>query len=102
MKNSVSPTDHSPASPVASLLQDVIARASTAIAGRENWGRTELEILRRDLIAACDQARAERRAEVVARMALADLCAGVESGVANLVGAADAARRVAGQAGVLQ
>lgn len=80
---------------VATQLQDLVARANAAIAGRENWGRAELEILRRDLAAACQQAKAEHRGEVTARMVLDELCAGVEKGVANLVGLAQVARRQA-------
>ncbi|MBX9881247.1 MAG: hypothetical protein K2X73_04670 [Sphingomonas sp.] len=81
--------------PVATQLQDLIVRASAAIAGRENWGRTELEILRRDLAAVCEQAKAEHRGDVIARMVIEDLCVGVEKGVANLAGLAQAARRQA-------
>lgn len=81
--------------PVATQLQELITRASAAIAGRENWGRTELEILRRDLTAACEQAKADHRGGVIARMVIEDLCVGVEKGVANLSGLALAARRQA-------
>lgn len=84
-----------PATSVAAQLQDLITTASAAIAARHTWGRTELEIMRRNLIAACEQAKAEHRGDVTARIMLEDLCTGVEKGVANLAGLACAARRTA-------
>lgn len=90
-------TGHHPSldNSVATQLHDLIGRASAAIAGRETWGREKLEILRRDLVAACEQARTERRGEVTARMVLEDLCAGVERGVLDLGGLASRARGIA-------
>jgi hypothetical protein len=77
---------------VAEQLQDLIADANASIAGRKAWGRTELEIFRRKLVAACEQAKAEHRGEVTARIALDDLITGVEKGVVNLAGLAQVAR----------
>lgn len=85
----------SPSTSVASQLQDLIADANAAIAGRKAWDRTELEIMRRRLLAACEQAKAEHRGEVTARIVLDDLITGVEKGVANLAGLAQVARRQA-------
>ncbi len=87
--------DNSPENSVATQLHDLIGRASAAIAGRETWGREKLEILRRDLVAACEQARTERRGEVTARIVLEDLCAGVERGVLDLHRLAGRARGIA-------
>lgn len=81
--------------PVATQLQALLDRANAAIAGRETWNREKLEILRRDLVAAVTQARADHRGEVTARMVLDDLCVGIDRGVANLAGLAAAARRTA-------
>lgn len=69
---------------VATDLQDLVADVSAAIAGRKTFGRTELEVLRRRLSAAATELRDDQRAGAVSRMVLADLCGGVERGVADL------------------
>lgn len=78
--------------PVAPDLQNIVADISAAIAGRKTYGRTELEKLRRQLNQAARTASAEEKAGTVSRLILTDLIDAVESGTANIVGAAAHAR----------
>ncbi|UIJ46921.1 hypothetical protein LZK98_08255 [Sphingomonas cannabina] len=73
-------------------LQNLIGDLSADIAGKRRYGRVEQERIRRRLDGALRELRDDRRAAVVARMALADLCDAVEAGTANIAGLAKRTR----------
>lgn len=81
--------------PIAHDLQDIIGGVSAAIAAKESWSRTELEKLRRSLVAVKNDAGKVERGGEVARLALEEVCHGIDAGVANLSGLARHARGVA-------
>lgn len=81
---------------VAAALQALVTRMNEAIASGRPWGRTEQEIMRRDLAAAAEQARAERRSAMTASIVLDDMICAVEKGVLDLTRCAEVARRQAG------
>lgn len=77
---------------VATDLQNLVSDLSVAIAEKKTFGRVELERLRRSLTAAASEARDIERAGSAGRLAIENLCEGIETNVLDLAGLATRAR----------
>lgn len=84
--------------PVSHDLQNIVSDISTAIAAGKKWGRTDLERLRRSLTETAREVAEGERHAGAERLALGELVAGIDRGVADLTGLARRAGAVA-QAG---
>jgi len=79
--------------PVSRDLQNMVADVSAAIAGKQSYGRADLEVLRRKLEAAARDAGEDERAGFSARTALGGLCDAIDDQVRDLAGLARRARQ---------
>lgn len=64
-------------------MQNIVTDLSAAIAGRQTYGRPELENLRKRLTAAIGEVRASERSGSAARLALQEVGEIAERGVAG-------------------
>ena len=78
---------------VATDLQDVLADLSAAIAGNKNYGRVELEKLRRSLNATAKDARQQEHDANLMTIQAEGLVEAIDRGVIDLGGVAARARR---------
>lgn len=78
--------------PVAKDLQSIVSDLSVAIAGRQTFGRTELERLRRQLGDMAKVARRDETETTVHRAITDDVLGAIDAGVINLTGIAANAR----------
>ncbi len=74
----------------------MVADVSAAIATGQPLGRADLEIWRRRLTEAARQSRAEEADATLARVAVDQLCSGIDRQVIDLAGLAGVARRQLG------
>jgi len=83
---------------VAHDLQTIVADLSVAIAGRQTFGRTELDRLRRRLGDVAKEAQRGETQGVVLRTIADDVIGAIDAGVINLQGVATSARERMGVA----
>lgn len=74
-------------------LQTIVGRLNDAIVGRQNWGRAELEGLRRELRLISEDAQQEESRGFRTNKTLDELLLGIETDAANIIALVGRAQR---------